>query len=484
MKTVIQEISDITESRELMESGPHPFVNGFIYIFIAIIVGAAIWAYFGEIDDYVKANGVIRPNEKISSIKNKVDGKVDKNFLEEGKSVKKGDILFTIEYMSLELERNTAVKELDKAREELKNTIKLKKSIVDEKNYFNPDLQEEKTYYNRYLKYITDLEVQTKQANIDSSSVKGILDQNNGLNTLRECVKQNRDLFAERDSIYYTKYKSYLLNIERLEDVIVQKRADYDNVEVLYESGASSRMEIDNALKALKSAEMDVEKYKREFLLGIDIDIDENSKLLQKLEIGIKSTEHGTGGIDLQKYRIDALVQLDSDTALLEKSIEKLEDSIESIEMRIRDCSITAPIDGVINIYDEINTGDLLQAGAEVAAIVPPADSKYKVQIYVKDSDIANIQKGQQIKYHLSALPYREYGELTGVIENIGTDAKIDQTGGVSYYIVDAAIENRPLYSYKGKMAEIRVGMTCEAQVITRTKKILYYLLEKISLRD
>ncbi len=484
MKAVIQDISNITESRELMESKPHPFVNGFIYIFIAIIAGAVAWSYFGEIDDYVKANGVIRPNEKISSIKNKIDGKVDKNFLEEGKSVKKGDTLFTIEYMGLELQRDAAVKELGKARKELENTVKLKKSVLDERNYFNENSEDEKAYYNRYLKYITDLEIQSKQTDIDSSSMKGIADHIDGLNIIRECIGQDSDLFSNSESIYYMRYKGYLLNMERLEDIIGQRRADYDDVQALHESGASSRKEIEDALKALKSAEMDLEKYKSEFLLSIDTEIDENTKLLKELEISLKNAEYGTEGIALQKYRIDTMVQLDSDTAALEKSIEKLEDSIESIEMGIRDCNITAPIDGVINIYDEINTGDLLQAGIEVAAIVPQAGSKYKVQIYVKDSDIANIEKGQKIKYHLPALPYREYGELTGAIENIGADAKIDQAGAGSYYIVDAAIENRPLYSYKGKKAEIRVGMTCEAQVVTRTKKILYYLLEKISLRD
>ncbi|MBZ4647232.1 MAG: hypothetical protein JG777_2721 [Clostridia bacterium] len=32
--------------------------------------------------------------------------------------------------------------------------------------------------------------------------------------------------------------------------------------------------------------------------------------------------------------------------------------------------------------------------------------------------------------------------------------------------------------------AEIKVGMACEAQVITKTKKVLYYLLEKINLKE
>jgi hypothetical protein len=50
--------------------------------------------------------------------------------------------------------------------------------------------------------------------------------------------------------------------------------------------------------------------------------------------------------------------------------------------------------------------------------------------------------------------------------------------------LVESEIENKPLFSYKGEEGEIKMGMTCEAQVITKQKKILYYLLEKIHLKD
>ena len=40
------------------------------------------------------------------------------------------------------------------------------------------------------------------------------------------------------------------------------------------------------------------------------------------------------------------------------------------------------------------------------------------------------IRQGQKIKYHFLALPYKEYGELSGTIVNIGTDVKVDQTRG------------------------------------------------------
>ncbi len=38
--------------------------------------------------------------------------------------------------------------------------------------------------------------------------------------------------------------------------------------------------------------------------------------------------------------------------------------------------------------------------------------------------------------------------------------------------------------SYKGDIREVKVGMACEAQVVTKSRSILRWLLEKINLRD
>ena len=57
MKTYIQDLKDITDSREMLESKPHFFLAWFAYILIGILVVALIWSYFGQIEDYVKAVG-------------------------------------------------------------------------------------------------------------------------------------------------------------------------------------------------------------------------------------------------------------------------------------------------------------------------------------------------------------------------------------------------------------------------------------------
>ena len=111
-------------------------------------------------------------------------------------------------------------------------------------------------------------------------------------------------------------------------------------------------------------------------------------------------------------------------------------------------------------------------------------DSLYTIEIFMPNSEIAGLKVGDLIKYNFDALPYKEYGQMEGKITSISTDAQFNETYGTSGYIVKGTVNNETVYSYKGEAAELKVGMTCEAHIITEQKKILHYLLEKINLKD
>jgi HlyD family secretion protein len=167
-----------------------------------------------------------------------------------------------------------------------------------------------------------------------------------------------------------------------------------------------------------------------------------------------------------------------------EDKIKKLEDQLQVSGVNAEDREIAAPMNGVVNVITEVSAGDLLQAGTEVATIVPQADSQYSMQISMLNKDIGKIKVGDKIKYHFAALPYKEYGELTGRISTIGADAIVDPQSGASYYAVEATIDNKPLYNNKGQQVSIKSGMVAEVNVVTGSKRILSELLEKINLKD
>lgn len=350
----MQNLSEITDSREMLEAKPHRFTSIFSYGLIAILVITLIWSYFSEIDIVVKMNGVVKSNDKTITVINEVASKVDKVYFEEGKTVKEGDILYTLECKEAILSKDNYEKQLRNLQIDTDNIKKFKKSILENKNYFDANNTDEADYYYKYLQYIMN----------------------------------NENLYSSEH-------------------------------------------------------------------------VDTN---------------------DIKKYKIDILVKLNDSIRENEQKIGELKTTIENIQYDIDKCTVKAIINGVVNVKSDIAKGQIVQSGQEILSVIPQDNSQYKVQLYVSNKDILGMRIGEKIKYHFEALPYEEYGELTGIITNIAEDAIIDQKSGLSYYLVQSEIQNKPLFSYKGEKGEIKIGMNCEAQVVTERKKILYYLLEKINL--
>lgn len=148
--------------------------------------------------------------------------------------------------------------------------------------------------------------------------------------------------------------------------------------------------------------------------------------------------------------------------------------------MSIDKCTIKASNDGVLDTQVDLNIGDVVQAGTIVANILPN-EAKYKVDLLINDKDIATIKDGQQIKYSFPSLPYKEYGFLNGKVDKISADSKASKANGAIFYTAEADIEVTKVYSHKGEVSEIKNGMTCEAQIVTRKEKMLYYFYRKMS---
>lgn len=490
MKAIIQDISEITDSRELLESKPYPFVTIFIYIVMSILLATLSWSYFSEIDIVVKANGIVRPNEKISTITNKVTGKVDKVYFENGQKVKKGDILYIINYDDLKLQESSLLKDLNKNEIKLKNLYKFKDSILDNKNYFDLSSKDEEEYYYKYLKYSMDLQKLKEDTTLIITQIKNTNDTIKNLETLLSSINKEENLFKDPNNEYSIKYQDYLLKTKELNNLITESKETFETQLTLKESGAIS----ENAFKKIKSnyesALLSLEKFKNETLLNIKSSLESSKKQIEELQIQLRrAIPNKYSGLDNSddfsiNFKTENLIVINDSINNLENEIDFIKKNIETTKLNIEKCIVKSPIDGYVNVIVDINKGDNVLSGTKIATILPDNDSEYKVEIFIPNKDISNISIGDKIKYHFYALPYKEYGELNGTITKISVDSRMNESVGNSFYLVEANIENRPLYSYKGERAEIKVGMACEAQVITKTKKILFYLLEKIDLWD
>ena len=509
MKSYIQDIEEMSDSREMLEAKPYSFMIGFIYLLIVLFTISFTWAYFGEIEDYVKANGVVRPGDPISTITNSLAGRVDQSYIEEGKQVKKGDVLYTLERENLLLERDEKAHIVAGLEKEKDGLTKLKQSIITGKNMFSLDKTDEVDNYNRFEKYIMDKKISVEVMNNNKSdqlllkaeaeSSKKMVQVNlkEGKELLKQqkkllqSVEQNKNLMQDIRSQYGRRYEDYELGMKKLKMIYEQKKTVCIKKSELYAAGGVCRKEAEEAKNQEYTAKLEMDKFRNEFVISVHNELKKNEHNIDQLSSSLvkwnKDLQVSTGKtysteILRDKIRLDMLVQTDEVLSVNQIALDKAKSDLKTIQLRLKEATIISPIEGVINLHGEVNRGDLLQSGVEVASVVPGASLAYKVHLHVSNKDISSIKEGQQIRFHFLALPYQQYGELQGVIRKIGTDARVEKETGASYYKVEATVEKKELASDKGIKEKIKTGMLCEAQVITKSTKILWWLFEKMNL--
>lgn len=625
MKEVLIDINELTDSREMYQSKPHSFIWIFTYILVAIIAAALIWAFFGQKEVVVKANGQVRPELGISTVRNSVAGEVESVSYKQGMTVKAGDILYTIKHDSLIVEKEAQAKRLDESTKELANLQKYRDSIISGVNSFNektePEYYEkvrkllmdiqysqtdtnyqitklneqsdintnllaknkdeidclkkyvksldenknnctgstdiERQYSQRYQKYVIsqadiNRKFDTQSNGIKSNSfdaLKQTLEEEKGLQNaytiLKKCIEDSINYFAVGNR-YYSLYTDYEFKLTSLKNACDEQQRIYDAY-VALNGIAISQSQLNEAKAQLQKAQGDYLSFKTNYLAEVIKTINDKQVRVKQLESQVSGTldeqtslklnesdrknaiqglyiserQAATDAIDkltdnisslklsialdaaqlktiadssgditglnyslVERTKSQEIVSTDDRIKAVTDNITTIQQNIKKVQLDIDNAIVRASIDGTVNVLAEMYAGDLAESGKNVLTIIPDKNSAFTMQIYVNNKDIGEIHVGDKVKYSFAALPYREYGQLIGTITSISKDAMINETSGQSFYMVEATVPATKLISESGKQGDIKVGMLCEANVITQQKSFLKYFLEKINLLD
>ena len=389
--------------------------------------------------------------------------------------------------------------------------------------------------------------LQIKSSNYESISLsleddKALLD---AYTKLQYSIKYNESLFADDDKYAYL-YNVYALKLSQLQNAYDEAKSIYDAYAALKGLGVSDA-EVTSAQNQMEKARGDLESYKIDFAAQIDQNIkdkemsikdlesrlngsldqetllnlneDDRKNALRKLylderqtmydaeentkdtidslklnislaEVQLKAIDTDTSdGADvsytsIERLKAQELVTTDNNIKAVSDNIKALEQNIKRSDLDIQNAIVTANINGIVNVINDIYPGDFLSSGEEILTIIPENNTAYTMQVYVSNKDIGELKVGDTVKYNFAALPSKEYGEMRGTITSISEDALSNQSSGQSYYIVEATVPDTKLFSHDGKQGDIKVGMICEANIITKQKSIIRFLLEKIDLLD
>ncbi|WP_018933698.1 HlyD family efflux transporter periplasmic adaptor subunit [Gracilibacillus lacisalsi] len=538
MKDEYRTLEEMTDSRELLEAKPNPVIPLFIYLLIIILVSAITWTYFGEMDEVVKANGVIRSSETISTVQNQLAGEVKEIYFGEGQVVEEGDKLFELDQSDQDLKKKQLEEERDQYENKLEDLHTLKESIDNGEDLFNEKHTENNQVYERYISYKTNLSLmkgefdgksieinqQLEEQNMQKEQLteqkETIIEKIEQLERMQDAIKKEENIFSKDETPYYNRLENIISTITHRKDNMEELKEEYKSLDEkrknpsntdgqelddvdsngIRESTNQEQNElitseqVNNAKNAYKEAEYELEQYINQQLSEIDLELQQKEEQLQDINISLDSLdtqnkiqqnqeENYQSTID--NFTSETLIQVDNDIETVEQQINQLSKDLTTLEEQMKIGVVKAPIDGVVNTKTHVREGDFLQAGTEVLTIVPNSkESTFKVQLTILNEDIAETKVGDKVDLSIHSLPYQEYGHIEGEITKISADALNDPETGTSFYAAEAVIENGRLYSYKGEPAQVKVGMTTEAHIVSGSKKILYFLLEKINLKE
>jgi len=149
----------------------------------------------------------------------------------------------------------------------------------------------------------------------------------------------------------------------------------------------------------------------------------------------------------------------------IEKSMLELEDAKASLELaydELEKYTVTAPFDGILVSVTELSPGDILKNGAVLAEIVDTGEMLFDID--VDELDITGIKPGQTTSITVEALEDTLTSPMFGEVSSIAVEGKTNN--GVTSFPVTISVPGRK---------DFKIGMNVDAsiQIINKENTLL-----------
>ncbi|MBU1169542.1 MAG: HlyD family type I secretion periplasmic adaptor subunit [Proteobacteria bacterium] len=402
--------------------------NLLLVIITIVVLSLIVWASFAKLDERTRGFGRVIPSRQIQVVQNLEGGIIEKILVKEGDSVKKDQVLVTIDDTgagSSYAESTSVINELMARAVRLRAEAGIKPFDLDLENFDDmADLmKKEKRLYDTNVRRKSNeqavLEQRLKQREIELAEAKLDIDT----------LQSNTKMIAREVELTFPLYKKGL--VSELE-YIQLKQKELDK-QYQYESSK-------------KNAETLVSK------------IAEAKNQIQELE---------------DRHRGEAQEEYNKVMA----EIERLDKTQVAIQDRVERTNVRSPVDGTVKRLMVNTIRGVVKPGMDIIEIVPN-EEKLVVEAKIKPSDIAFLYPGLKAIVKLTAYDFAIYGGLDGVVKHISADTITDERHE-EYYLVRIETDKNYLGT-EDNMKEIMVGMTAQVDIITGKKTIMHYLMKPI----
>ncbi|MBD2123979.1 HlyD family type I secretion periplasmic adaptor subunit [Trichocoleus sp. FACHB-262] len=384
----------------------------------ALVGGTIAWATFSKVDEVATAPGQVIPASQVQPMRSLASGLLREINVTEGKHVQKGDILVQLDLTISQSE----VDRLEKLSQQSRETL--------------ARLQAERT----------------------GNTQAGSLLQNQLLAARLQEFRDRRAAANAEANRQQSLIKTTQVKLSQLQSEFLHVNTKARALSSLVTEGAVPQFDYLDAQNKADSLQKEIAAQSQEI---------EQAK--QAYQAAIKNATR------LESERqSDILAQIDKQ----QQELTDLDGKLTQAQAQHKHSTVRAGVTGTVYNIKVSKTGSTVQPGDEVLSIVPDGET-LSLEAKVKNQDIGFVRSGMRVKVKLATFPYQEFGMVEGTVSKISPNAVNEQNGEL-VFPVQVRLKPRSVKA-NGQEMSLSPGMAATAEIVTRQKTVMSFLLDPIT---
>ncbi len=440
----------------------------------AIVFGSITWAYFSKVDEVANAPGKIVASTQIRPVTSLGNGSIVAVNVNEGDKVEVDQVL---------IQRDPDLQQADVAR--------LRKSA----NLIREDLRRldaERTGSKTAVSKIQDelllsrlQDYQARQAGAEAEA--------NRQRARVEQAKVRLIRLQENLTNAKTSFKNAKANLKNAEELRGKVGSSVDlaknrekSLRGLTTQGAVPRLDYLDAQDRLNRANAEITRA-RDQIVNADNKVTQAQDKVTSLEkdLAAQQQEISQAQAAFEAARSQAQRLASERQSEILTQINRRKEELTNIQGRLEQAqkqqqleTIKSPVSGIV--YDLKATIGPVQAGEELLSILPQ-EEELLLEVKVLNRDIGFIRQGMKAKVKMATFPFQEFGTIPGEVVRVSPNAIVDRELGLIFPTTIKLKKTAVLL--RNREVVFTPGMIANAEIVTREKSILTFLVEPVTRR-
>lgn len=193
----------------------------------------------------------------------------------------------------------------------------------------------------------------------------------------------------------------------------------------------------------------------------------------QQLDVEQKENSVKKADISINDLKSSYSRQLNTGLADVTSKLQEVRMNIRKYDISKGYYSLTAPVSGYVQNIAVNTIGETVTPSEKLVSIVPD-DAEVEMECFVKNMDIADIQKGMNAEVKLEAYPYNKYGTVDAEVSYISPSSFQNETLG-NVYLVKLKLNNT------NEKINLFTGLTGTTEIKTGKRTVMEYFLDPIT---